>query len=1072
MRTSAFRSAVLGVLFLGFAGPLAAQQTGRIQGRVVDAATNRPLAGVQVFLPPTGIGNLTDSDGRYLLLNVPAGQHQVTAQLIGYRQSEQTATVTAGELSVVNLSISQMALALDEIVVTGTGVATQKKKLGNTIVTIDADRVKTAAVTDVSQLLAAREPGVSVLPSGGYSGQGARIRVRGSSSLAQNNEPVIYVDGIRVDNSVTNYAPQGDLSKLDDIPPESIERIEILKGAAAATLYGTEASNGVIQIFTKKGRAGAPRFTVQVDQTAITMPLNRIEPIADFAYNQDDVNRIAQYWGRNVQLYEPFSLDLLPTYFSTGHHQSYSVSVTGGSDFINYFVTGRFQDENGPIAFGDLFPDRGLDEIDDEVTRAQAAANVVVTPVDKVRIGINTMYSEANANTPNNGNNIYGVWPNLTQTHLRLACGEVGPLCPKVNLYGTGAFMTANEGVYQLLDVESNHFTGSTNVNYTPISSLRLDGTFGVDFINESSTFFRPFGWNVDQYVTANTEGTRSIGESRTRVLTADFKASWEGRLGESVSNRLLAGAQGFLRQRTDRSGQGTRFPGPGLEVAGAGADQSVGESWNRNTQVGGYLDNQIGWRDWAFMTVGARWDANSAFGEAFNTAFYPKVNASILPTEAFGWTNETFSTIRVRGAIGKSGLQPSSFAKFTTYSPQPSIEGPGVRPSNLGNNNLKPEVATEKEVGAELGLFNDRASVNVTYWTTTVVDAIISRQFPVSGGFINRQLDNIGELHKHGWDVGVQGTLFETQNLSVNVFANGAFLYQEIRDMGGAPALKTGGSYSRYRQYLVKGFAPGSFFAARTADVAIPLNLDGSCVEPTRTQALQYFSTVRDPGEFKPLVVGNAPGTFGQADGSLASHNCGNGPLATYLGKSTPDWQGTFGFNAGFLGNFELNSLFEFKAGDFVSHDLSGEFRRTHAGIGRNTPNCVGLLSVMRNPSSTPDSRLDSAVEWARECEGLAPLDGLNSIDPADFIRWRELTVTYRVPTSFVDRFGLASAQVSIGARNLALWVNDAYKGMDPEAVTNGRCDGGLDCNFLDATDLWQIPIPRRVTISTRVSF
>ncbi len=1072
MRTSAFRSAVLGLLYLGFAGTLAAQQTGRIQGRVVDAATNRPLAGVQVFLPPTGIGNITDSDGRYLLQSVPAGEHQVTAQLIGYRQNAVAATVVAGQVATVNLTLSQTALALDEIVVTGTGMATQKKKLGNTIATIDADRVKSAAVTDVSQLLAAREPGVSVLPSGGYTGQGARIRIRGSSSLAQNNEPVIYVDGIRVDNSATNYAPQGDLSKLDDIPPEAIERIEILKGAAAATLYGTEASNGVIQIFTKKGRAGAPRFTLQVDQTAITMPLDRIEPLADFAYNQDDITRIRDRWGLNVALYEPFTVDLLPTYFNTGHHQAYSMSVTGGSEFINYFVTGRFQGENGPIAFGNLFEDRGLREVEDKLTRAQATANVVVIPVDKVRIGVNTMYSEANAEVPNNGNNIYGVWPNLTQTHLRLACSEVGPTCPKTNLYGTGAFMTANEGIYQISEVESNHFTGSTNVNYAPTSSLRLDGTFGVDFINESSTFFRPFGWNVDTYVTANTDGRRSIGESRTRVLTADFKASWEGQFGESITNRLLGGAQGFLRQRTNRSGLGDRFPGPGLEVAGAGADQSVGESWNRNTQVGGYLDNQVGWRDWAFMTFGARWDANSAFGEAFNTAFYPKVNASILPTQAFGWTNETFSTIRVRAAFGKSGLQPSSFAKFTTYSPQPSSEGPGVRPSNLGNNNLRPEVATEKEVGAELGLFNDRASINVTYWTTTVRDAIVARQFAVSGGFINTQLDNIGELQKNGFDIALQGTIIESRNLTVNLFANGAFLKQDIKDMGGAPALKTGGSYSRYRQYLVEGFSPGSFFGAKTADVAIPLNLDGTCREPSRDQALQYFSKARDPSEFKPLVVGNAPGKFGQADGSLASHNCGSGSLATYLGKSTPDWQGTFGFSAGFLGNFELSSLFEFKAGDFVSHDLSGEFRRTHAGIGRNTPNCVGLLSVMRNPASTPENRLDSAVDWARECEGLAPLDGINSINNSDFVRWRELTVAYRVPTSFADRFGLASAEISLGARNVALWVNSAFKGMDPEAVTNGRCDGGLDCNFLDATDLWQVPVPRRFTFSTRVSF
>ena len=1049
---------------------LSAQQSGRITGRVVNAATNRPLAGVQVFIPPTGIGNLTDQDGRYLLLNVPAGAVTVTAQLVGYKQASGTATVVAGEQVLVNLTLEETAIELEQIVVTGAGVATQRKKLGNTIASIDASKVSTAAVTDVSQLLAGREPGVVVLPSGGYTGQGARIRIRGSSSLSQRNDPIIYVDGIRVDNTATGVAAQGNPSKLDDIPPESIERIEILKGAAAATLYGTEASNGVIQIFTKKGRSGAPRFTLQVDQTAINMPTNRILPLSDFAESQADIDRISKRWGRSVSLFEPFTENLIPTYFNTGHHQAYSLSVGGGSESITYFVTGRFQNEDGPLAFDKLFPDQGFRETNDWQRRAQTSANVVISPVEKVRLTVNTMYSELKQQTPNNGNNIYGVFPNLTQSFLRLACTEISPTCPKVNEYGTNNFLTAHESIYQIAEVEENHFTGSTNLNIAPIQSLRLDGTFGIDFINESSFFFRPFGWTVDNYATVNREGTRSVEEIRRRVLTADFKASWDTHFTDDISSTFLAGTQGFLTQVTSRSGNGARFPGPGLEVAGAGADQSVGESWTRNTQAGVYLQEQLGWKDWAFATGGARWDANSAFGESFTTAFYPKVNVSIVPTQAFGWDNDMFSTLRVRGAIGKSGLQPSSFAKFTTYSPQPSQDGPGIRPSNLGNDNLKPEVATEVELGAELGLFRDRASITFTWWKTNVKDGLVARQFPVSGGFINTQLDNIGSLQKNGIDVVVQGTLIRGQNLNLSLFANASFLKQTIEDMGGAPALKTGGSYSRYRQYLVQGYAPGSFFAAKVADVAIPLNLDGSCVEPSQAQALQYFSVPRDPSAFKPLVVGNS--TFGTPNGALAGHNCGAGALLTYIGKSTPDWQGTFGGNLNFLGNFELSTMMEFKAGDFYSHDLSGEFRRSSPTIGRNVPNCAGFEATIRNPASTAENRLGAALDWARQCDGLAPLDGLNSIGAADFIRWRELSLTYRVPLSIIERWGLASAQLSVGARNLKLWVNSDFKGMDPENNINGLCNGGLDCNFLDSTDGWQVPIPRRITFSTRVSF
>ncbi len=1058
------RSAAVGAMLLGLAGPLAAQQTGRITGRIVDAATNRPLAGVQVFLPPTGIGGLTDGDGRFLLLNVPAGQHTLTAQIVGFRQGERAVTVTAGETTIANVGLTQTAIELDQIVVTGAGVATQKKKLGNTIATIDVSRLENAPISDFSQILQGREPGVVALPSSGSTGEGARIRIRGSASLSQLNEPVVYVDGIRVDRSAANaFNDQANPSRLDDIPPDAIERVEILKGAAAATLYGTEASNGVIQIFTKKGRAGAPRFTFQVDQTAVSVPTNRMLPLADFAETQTDVNRIRDRWGLQVRTFEPFQIDLLPGYFDTGYQQVYSASVSGGADFFTYFASARFQDENGPFAIGNLFPDvEGYEKADDQNRRVQTTANLTVSPHEKVRIGVNTLYAEMDHETPDNGNNIYGAFSSTLMSQLRLANEN--------NLYGQPAFATLRENIYQQNKVETNHFAGSVNVNYSPFQTIKVDGTFGVDFVNESGTTFRPFRWNLDNFSTSTPEGTRTADEIRNRVLTADLKFSWDYRVSDDLTSTFLAGGQGFLNQRTFRRGSGTRFPGPGLEVTDAGADQSVNESWVRNVQVGGYLQDQIGFKDYAFVTVGGRWDANSAFGEKFSTAFYPKVSLSFIPTQAFGWTNETFSTVRVRGAIGKSGLQPSAFDKFTTYTPQPSVDGPGVAPSNLGNDALKPEVSTEWEAGAELGLFNDRASIEFTYWDRQVIDALVARQFPVTGGFVRTQLDNIGKTEAHGIDLGVRGNVFQSENFSVSVFANGAFLNEKVVDMGGAPPLKTGGSYPRYRNFIVEGYSPAAFFGAKLSDAAIPLNIDGTCREPTRAAALQYFATPRNPSAFKPLAVGNSD--FGTPNGAFASHNCGNGLLLSWLGKPTPDWQGSFGLNVSFLGDFEVNSLFEYKAGDFYVQDLSGMFRRANAVIGRNTPRSAQLDAIIQNPASTPEQRLDAAIAWVNEVEGLAPMSGLNGVYPADFIRWRELSLTYRVPTSFVDQLGLASAAITLGGRNLALWVNDQYPGMDPEGNVNSRCNGGLDCNFLDSTEGWGIPIPRRYSLSMRVSF
>jgi hypothetical protein len=205
----------LAVMFGWAPAPVAAQATGTLVGTVRDAATQRPLEAVQVYIGGTGIGALTNAAGRFLLLNVPAGEHALVAELVGYRSGSQTVTVAAGQSVVSDFALEQTAITLDQIVVTGAGIATEKRKLGNTIATLDASTLDNAPISDFSQMIAGREPGVVALPSSGYTGEGARIRIRGSSSLSQLNEPIIYVDGIRVNrDAVDANNGQGNPSRL------------------------------------------------------------------------------------------------------------------------------------------------------------------------------------------------------------------------------------------------------------------------------------------------------------------------------------------------------------------------------------------------------------------------------------------------------------------------------------------------------------------------------------------------------------------------------------------------------------------------------------------------------------------------------------------------------------------------------------------------------------------------------------------------------------------------------------------------------------------------------------------
>ena len=796
------------------------------------------------------------------------------------------------------------------------------------------------------------------------------------------------------------------------------------------------------------------------------------------------INRMSDRWSQNVTPYDPVVQDLVPELLTTGVGQAFSGSVSGGSQSFQYYLSGRLTNEDGPYDAAQNFePVEGIDPETDTNRRASITSNFTVMPNSRLRIGVSTLFSDMEHHTPDNSNNIYGVFSSALMMQLRLA--NVNSNLGRVNHYGQPAFATLRENMYQLNFVNSQHFTGTTNIEYTPTGNFRLSGAFGMDFTSDDAVAFRPYRWNVDEFSGSTPDGSRSVNEDRSREITADVKGSYVSRT-DRIENTFLFGGQGFLRQRQSAGGGGRDFPGPGLETLSALGSASTYETWQRVTQIGGYLQDQIGIDDWLFLTVGGRWDANSAFGADFSTAFYPKASVSMEPLRAMEMSSDALSTFRLRSAIGKSGLQPGAFDKFTTFSSQGSEAGPGVRPANLGNDALRPEVSTEIEVGTEMGFLNDSWSVEATYWTRRGSDVLVARQFPVTGGFTQTQLDNIGEMKAHGLELNLRGALVQQEGLSVNLFANTAYEYQEITDMGGAPPLKTGGSYPRYRNYLTEGFAPAAFFGARLADVAIPLNLpiappvDGVCQVPTRAQALEYFNQPRDPSSFKPLGIGNKTGIdpntskpypFGTPNDGLASHNCGEGLLLSYLGKPTPDFAGSFGFNVAFAGNFELNTLFEYKFGHQVQ-DLSGMFRRANGFIGRNTPRSAELYSTMLNPATSKEDRLAAAIAWAREVEGLSPMSGMNGIYDADWVQWRELSLVYRIPTAVVEEWGISTGTLNLGVRNVRLFMLGDYTGMDPEGNVLGRCNEGLDCNFLDSTEGWGIPVPRRVTLSTRLTF
>jgi TonB-linked SusC/RagA family outer membrane protein len=1091
------------VVLLGMMVPvLLLAQSGTLAGKVTSASGEAlPGANVVVQIAGLTLGAATDANGNYTITNVPAGSQKVTARFVGYRSETKEVNVEVAKITEVNFSLSPTVLQLDEVVVTGAGAAVEKMKLGNTVATINATNLKEAPVSTLAEVLQGRVPGVQSLPSGGLVGEGAQIRIRGSASLSQLNEPLVYIDGVRVGTTAgfagVSAGGAGEPSRLDDINPDAIERVEILKGAAAATLYGTQANAGVIQIFTKRGSQTRPKFNVEIQQSVLEYPPDAYKPAVGFPRTALHAATLDTIYGVAPGTHQPFKLiekKPMDYMIGTGYGQTYTSSVSGGASGITYFASLRYTNVDGPFdpKPEGFFGQTELGGARDIVRRGQVSANINIFPSDKLQVRLSTQYTNAAQETIENNNNIYSpiTLAEFSKPERARRKGKFYAvpgaftslaLAPGDNPFGNAAFATVREGLQSETKDRTDHGNVSLSASYNLTPELTLDATVGLDYISQRSTNFLPFGYNKDLFVTAQTSGALNLGTRQQQEWTVDSKAIWNTNVTSGIASRLTVGVQGFRSILNTSGGSGDTFPGPGIEVLNAGQTQTSYSGFSDVIQAGVLAEEQLSLSDYLFVTLGIRFDANSAFGSEFKTAKYPKASVSVLPLKAADMSVPFVSTLRVRAAVGQSGQQPGAFDKFTTFLPFRSADGSGLSPGNLGNQKLKPEVSTEWELGAEAGLLDDQIGFEISYWSRVVKDALVPRAFAPSGGFYREQLDNIGELTASGLDVGVNLNLVRGEDLNVSMFANGAYLKEKITSMGGAPALKVGGAYPRYRNFIKEGYAPGSFFGPILYNHKYPIDINQNgkpdIDEDLGTynaagaftagpngipDLLDYFSFARDPGAWassRLMVLGK--------DGQPLPG--GQTYLEHYLGKPMPDWQGSFGFNVGFLKSFRINALFEYKFGNFYVHNLTDAFRRSHATIGRNLKRPAELEAIMLNPASTAQQRVDAAQEWVAKFAALSPYDGLNEIEKIYLIRWRELSITYDIPTSLVSWAGVGNASVSFAGRNIMLWTD--YTGTDPETNVYSAGGGGtFGNNFGLGIDAFGVPISRQYVFTLRL--
>ena len=950
-------------IFLGVPGAVAQTGTGSVTGRVTDGRSGLALGGTVVSVQGTRLSAATGSDGSYRIAAVPAGEQVLVARRIGYASVRRTLTVTAGQAATADFALEASAYSLDEVVVTGTAGGEQRRTLGNAVAVIDAGTaMERSAAPDLTALLSSRSPGAIITPGSGRIGAGPTIQIRGRSTLSLSSEPIIYIDGVRVNNAV-NQGPQGGFlgaqnagvaNRLNDINPDDIESIEIIRGPAASTIYGTEAANGVIQIITKKGVAGAARWTATFEQGRQRFG--------------DPEGRIPTNFFRNAQG------ELIPwnawqqesdsgrKFFQTGRTQGYNISVSGGREQLTYFVSGSYNDEDGiePNNFGKGFSGR---------------ANLNFSPSGKIDVQTNLGYVRSSMHLGADN----GLSPLFTGMygHILLFPGN------------RGFFIAPPEIPQRLYDnsAQVNRFTGGTTFSHRPADWFSHRLVMGIDFTSDDSRALERFATpELAPFLAAFNSAPGRIAQTlrNNTFVTGDYSGTARFKLSPKISSSSSLGAN-FIRKHLKTSLLAAQnFPAPGLEtVSSATSPPTVAQAEIVNTTLGLWGQQQFGWNDRLFLTAALRVDNNSAFGDDFQWVTYPKLSAAWVLSEEpmWGGLGRTVNAFKLRGAYGQSGQQPDAFAALRTFVSAGRANGEaGLSPGSFGNSELKPERATEVELGFEAELFN-RLSVDFTWFNKRTKDAILQQPTAPSGGFPGSQAVNVGETKNRGIELQAAFQALAKENLAWEIVGNIATNQDEVVDLGALPFAGSTNVRS------VVGFPISAYWSRRV-------------VSADRDPTTHAISNIRCDGG-----AGNAPVP------------CAGAP-EQFIGSQTPKLTGAVSTTVTLWQRLTLYGLVDFKRGHHLFN--ANEFNRC-GGV-------APLCDAVYNREAYETIYLASIAPSSIGASVFAPF-----MQKASFFRLSEVSVAYTLPSQWLRGLGVSTSRVSLAGRNLHTWTN--YRGLDPES-------------------------------------
>ncbi|HET7275356.1 MAG TPA: SusC/RagA family TonB-linked outer membrane protein [Longimicrobiaceae bacterium] len=1001
-RVRSLFTAVLSAVLLTTAAPLAAQTTGTIRGTVTDANTLAPLNGAQVSIVGTGQGTLTNSAGEFIVPGLPAGTFTVRVQMLGYSDGEQDVTVSAGQAATVDFQLSQSAIALDEVVVTGTAGGTQMRAIGNAVSSIDAAEItEVAPVTDMQELLVGRTPGLNIMSSSGQAGASSRIRIRGASSLSAGNEPVFIVDGVRmVSGNLGGGSTVQSINALDALNPNDIASIEVIKGPAAATLYGAEAAGGVIQIITKKGAASG----------------DGIQWTADFEMGQSDWHanipttytlctegRIGSSTWPGCANVEPgtvlseqpllkeneclYTENCQPNALRTGDQFGFNISASGAGEDFTYYLSGEHNDEEG-VYYNNF------------AKRTAGRANIGFSPTEKLSFQVNTSYSQTHVKMPlaNNSSN------SILRNALRGRPGRDSPWAP-----GYRGFSPEISNQYDR-QVFTERTIFSLTGNYSPWDWFQNRLTVGLDN-NErlQQVFYRIDETGREPWGATDATGTIDRFLPERHYWTVDYAGTFTADITSDYTSDTSIGMQLNRRATNEYGIRGEGLVANNLNLVSSAAISDGSEDFSEQTSLGFYLQEQVGYKNRLFGTVAVRVDDNSAFGSEFNLVYYPKAQLSYVISEEDFFTVPFVDELRLRGAWGRAGNAPAPFSADRTYEPQVTtfVDDEGtetavnqIAQAAYGNPNLTAETGSEIEVGFDAGFLDGRASLEFTYYNQHTYDALVSVPDPPSSGFTGNHLINIGEIANSGFEVLINATPVLTENVAWDAILSMSTNSNELISFGGAREAITFGSFADVQKHT-EGYPLGGFWAV---------------------------DVVRDAN-------GN-PVVDEDGDVTVDFNN------EEFVGPMLPTRQVALSNTLTLFGNLRLYANLDYKGGNYQWCAICSINNRTD----RNT-------WLVNDPNADP---VDVAVYQSLQTKEW--------IYPADFLKLRELSATYSLPSQWANAFRATAASFTLSGRNLWMWTN--YGGPnDPEVAFDSTSGFG-------GTDYASTPMMRRLSASLRFVF